>query len=443
MADKRLHNLTAKTTMTDDYLLLVNDGNTGSEKDFKIKWSDLLAQMTTLFETNSNGNIYSVLYSNYGLGNITDLDDIATGETLDGEVLVAGDLVFINNSVTDLTLNGIYEVAAAGSVARWDHHNSIEQMYNGLVFVAGGTANYTKFFRGVAIPGTTIGVDDLLYIHIVDLPKTYFDLLVGGNNTTLHYHSADRARANHTGTQLLSTISDISLYGGFYSYKKSIPFNITVADTYQAFRLVTAGDVLVSPAGINGFTFNAGRVVDPNIASEANGTGGKLRIICNIPHLLTTGDIVVIGNSGTAGGNAAHNKPTFITTDGTNPTTEFLCDDINYVAGAGASAGTVDEPSHLHASVGSAGIYTATFVIDGTAINANKSWKWELNTNLIANDNIVSERTTTNTLANMSSSGNIVVADGDIIWLSGKNITDTTDYTIKNMNLHVHKIGSV
>ncbi len=32
--------------------------------------------------------------------------------------------------------------------------------------------------------------------------------LVGGGDTSLHYHSADRARANHTGTQALSTISD-------------------------------------------------------------------------------------------------------------------------------------------------------------------------------------------------------------------------------------------
>jgi hypothetical protein len=34
--------------------------------------------------------------------------------------------------------------------------------------------------------------------------------LVGGGNTTLHYHSADRARSNHTGTQSKSTISDFS-----------------------------------------------------------------------------------------------------------------------------------------------------------------------------------------------------------------------------------------
>ena len=34
--------------------------------------------------------------------------------------------------------------------------------------------------------------------------------LTDGGDTTLHYHSADRDRANHTGSQLLSTISDVT-----------------------------------------------------------------------------------------------------------------------------------------------------------------------------------------------------------------------------------------
>lgn len=34
-------------------------------------------------------------------------------------------------------------------------------------------------------------------------------LLKGGGDTSLHFHSSDRNRANHTGTQTASTISDL------------------------------------------------------------------------------------------------------------------------------------------------------------------------------------------------------------------------------------------
>lgn len=45
------------------------------------------------------------------------------------------------------------------------------------------------------------------YTH---LTSTQANGLTSNNNTTLHYHSADRDRANHTGTQTASTISDFT-----------------------------------------------------------------------------------------------------------------------------------------------------------------------------------------------------------------------------------------
>lgn len=40
----------------------------------------------------------------------------------------------------------------------------------------------------------------------------------------------------------------------------------------------------------------------------------------------------------------------------------------------------------------------------------------------------------------MSSSGIIEIAAGDVVWIAGKNITDATDYTVKNMNLYLSRI---
>lgn len=37
--------------------------------------------------------------------------------------------------------------------------------------------------------------------------------LTDGGDSTLHYHATDRARANHTGTQTLSTIADSGTAG--------------------------------------------------------------------------------------------------------------------------------------------------------------------------------------------------------------------------------------
>jgi len=221
-------------------------------------------------------------------------------------------------------------------------------------------------------------------------------------------------------------------YGEFFAYDKTLSMAITVANVYHGIHLITAGDIVTGEC--SGFTFNAGRVVDANITQEASGT--LVRVICSAAHGLSTGNLVVCGNMN----NAAHNGPTRITIDGTNPTTEFLCDDIPYVGTAGSSAGTITMPAYLQAGVGAEGIYNAAFTICGTAAAINKYWKFELNHEVSAYDNVVTERYSTASLATMSAAGLIDVALGDRIWISGKNITDTGDYTIKHLNLNLAKV---
>jgi hypothetical protein len=222
-----------------------------------------------------------------------------------------------------------------------------------------------------------------------------------------------------------------SRYGEFRAYNKAILLNILVADTYQAVRLVTAGDIVTGL--VNGFTFYAGRSVDANIASEGNPSASILLITCSANHGLTTGDLVVLGNMN----NASHNKPTRVTVTGL---TTFTCDDISYIGGAGVSAGTVEQPAYLQASSGSAGVYQANIKIDGTASNLSKAWKFEANINITPQDNVVTERTSTATLATMSAFGLITIAGGDRVWISAKNGTDTSDYTIQHLNLNLIKV---
>jgi hypothetical protein len=222
-----------------------------------------------------------------------------------------------------------------------------------------------------------------------------------------------------------------TLFGGMYAYDKSVAFSIITQSVYHAFGLRTAGDIVAG--NLNGVTFNAGRIVDSNIANEINPSGAILQIECSAAHNLTTGDVVTLHGMN----NAGHNGTTFVTVV---DSTKFNCDNITYVAGSGASAGSVYEPAYLQIGTGGGGHYQAAFVIDGTAGGANKNFKWELNVGVTAQDNIVSERTSTATLASVSANGNIEVSDGDRIWLSGKNTTDTTDYTVKHFSLHLHRI---
>jgi len=220
-------------------------------------------------------------------------------------------------------------------------------------------------------------------------------------------------------------------YGEMYAYNKAIAFNIVTAGVYHAFGLRTASDIV---AGLLlDWTFNAGRIVDADITNEAN-VGGLLEVECSAVHGLVTGDIVTLANMN----NAGHNKATRVTYV---DTTKFSCDDVTYVAGAGASAGVVYAPAYLQAGSTAAGIYVARFTIDGTAANVNKDWKWELNIGITPTDNIVTERNSTNTLAAMSAGGLITVTVGKRLWISGKNSTDTTDYTVKNFNLNLFKIS--
>lgn len=55
------------------------------------------------------------------------------------------------------------------------------------------------------------GTQALATISDVTITATNLNILDDGADTTLHFHAADRARANHTGSQTLSTISDVTI----------------------------------------------------------------------------------------------------------------------------------------------------------------------------------------------------------------------------------------
>jgi len=217
-------------------------------------------------------------------------------------------------------------------------------------------------------------------------------------------------------------------YGSLYTYNKAVSLNINTANAYHAYHLVAAGDVVTGL--VDGWTFDAGRNVDADVSAEAN-NGGLLQIDTSAAHNLTTGDIVVITNANDAG----HNDKTRVTVDDADT---FTCDDIAYVAGAGASAAEVDEPAYLEADSATNHIYNAAWSISGSSAIASKIFKFELVQNITDLDNTAAESTFSSTgIQNVAHPGGLIqVNTGDRIWIQCLNVTgDTTDFSVKDLTI--------
>ena len=210
-----------------------------------------------------------------------------------------------------------------------------------------------------------------------------------------------------------------------YMYEAAQTIAITTSDVYNGVYGFTTGS-------LTEWTFQDGRVVDADIVSEADNTA--LRIVTSAAHLLTTDDIVTLSNMNDAG----HNLPTRVTViDGTT----FDCQDINYVAGAGVSSGTVVEPAYLQAGVSAPGDYSANYSMSADP-DGNDDYKTELYVNATAQDKTASQLNFLNGLLGpLPGTGfldNIVA--GDRVWLALKNKTGTNDIVITHCNVNFHRL---
>ncbi len=227
------------------------------------------------------------------------------------------------------------------------------------------------------------------------------------------------------GTAWMQLVEANAHLAEMFMYEAGQPVTIDTANVYH-------GVIGFSTGSINDFTFDAGREVDPNISAEADNT--DLQIDTSLAHGLLTGDIVTLSNMNNAGHNGACDV-VFVDAD------TFDCDNIAYVAGAGASAGRVVEPSYLQAGTNAAGTYLFQLSISGQSVGTGITFKWELNNDITPIDTIVSERKHTNTdMGAMASSGFVTIVAGDRIWLSTMNKDNTTDFTIEHANVNGHRL---
>lgn len=117
--------------------------------------------------------------------------------------------------------------------------------------------------------------------------------LTDGNDSTLHYHSSDRNRANHTGTQAASTISDfdteVANNSAVIANTAKVSFDTTSSDKLDTIATgaevnvnadwdATSGDALIlnKPTTIttsqsNAIIANTAKVTNANHTGEVNG----------------------------------------------------------------------------------------------------------------------------------------------------------------------------
>ncbi len=190
------------TANSTDAFLLARANHTGTQtastiSDFSEAVDDRVASLLV-----AGANI--TLTYNDAAGTLT-IDSTSGGGISDGDkgditVSSGGTVWTIDNGVVGTTKLG-GDITTAGKALLDDADASAQRTTLGLGTAA--TAN-TEDFAAVAHTHTLANVTD------VTITVANLNSLDDGVNSTLHFHNTDRDRANHTGTQTASTISDFN-----------------------------------------------------------------------------------------------------------------------------------------------------------------------------------------------------------------------------------------
>jgi len=129
--------------------------------------------------------------------------------------------------LSDVTITAI----AANEILKW----------NGSAFI-----NNTLAEAGISATGHSHILTDVTDVTIT---VANLNILDDGADTTLHFHDSDRARANHTGTQTISTLSDLDTGTVTFSNKTidgDVNTIIDINETQMNVSVGSSGTILTS-----------------------------------------------------------------------------------------------------------------------------------------------------------------------------------------------------
>lgn len=130
-----------------------------------------------------------------------------------------------------------YPLSMSGSPPNPSYINSWYEILRSIINQLPGNIDHNSLD---GLQGGTPGE----YYHLSS--SQHIDLTDGGDSTA-HYHSSDRSRANHTGTQTMATISDLPvLTSGTYTPTLTNVANLDASTAYAMQYLRVGNTVTVS-----------------------------------------------------------------------------------------------------------------------------------------------------------------------------------------------------
>jgi hypothetical protein len=236
--------------------------------------------------------------------------------------------------------------------------------------IAGITGTKAQFDAAVT-DGNIMYIGDAPTAHthtlaaVTDVTMTVANLntLDDGVDTTLHFHAADRARANHTGTQSAATITglaSVATSGSAADLSSGILPAARFDDTSHGSRAGGTLHAVAVAAGAAGFMTGADKTKLDGIA-----TGAQVNVGTNIAYTAATRALASSTGTGTT-------LPIVTTADaGLAPasgggTTNFLRADGTWSAPAGGGGGAVGGTATINFGSGT-GSATSTATVTGQA----------------------------------------------------------------------------
>jgi hypothetical protein len=242
--------------------------------------------------------------------------------------------------------------------------------------------------------------------------------------------TGDTAGGSLAGTYPNPTLVDTRAYGEMYFYTASAgaptALLIDVVNQYHGIALTATG------TNVSGWTYKAGTA--GIISAVADNGGGTILITTSAPHNLAVGDYVC--QTGFATRTTYRGKYKVLSTP--LATTYTVTRNFQVASDTGA----FQRAWSLRANAGSAGLYRISFTMSAQATTGTTDFRFELNKNATDLDNIAAQNLYSNAAraSSMVGIGLVTVADDDVIYMSVKNLTDGTDYSVWLANLSLNRL---